>query len=90
MKKYQIKFKNSSVEGSWYSLASDMPEPMERCKQFLQENPEDRLKSGGKLKKLKGKLSGVLQYDITGKARIQYWVDRVQRIVYAEYVGYHP
>jgi len=54
MKKYQIKFKNSSVEGSWYSLVNDIFKPMERCKQFLQENPEDRLKSGGKLKNCKG------------------------------------
>lgn len=90
MKKYQIKFKNSSAEGSWYSLVNHIPEPMQRCKQFLQENPEDRLESGGKLKKLKGKLKGILQYDITHKTRIHYKVDPGEHIVYIEYVGYHP
>jgi Txe/YoeB family toxin of Txe-Axe toxin-antitoxin module len=90
MKKYQIKFKNSSVEGSWYSLVNDISKPMERCKQFLQENPEDRLKSGGKLKKLQGKWKGILQYDITHKARVHYKVGSGEHIVYVEYIGYHP
>lgn len=90
MKEYQIKFKNSSVEDAWYSLVNDIPEPMERCKQFLQENPADRLKSGGKSKKLKGKLEGILQYDITHKTRSHYKVGSREHIIYVEYVGYHP
>jgi len=90
MTKYQIKFKNSSVEAAWYSLENDIPEPMERCKQFIQENPEDRIKSGGKLKKLKGKLNGILQYDITYRTRIHYKVGPGEHVVYIEYVGYHP
>ena len=90
MTKYQIKFKNSSVEAAWYLMESSHPEQMERCKQFLQENPEDRLKSGGKLKKLKGKLNGILQYDITRGDRIHYIVDRKDCIVYVEYIGSHP
>ena len=71
-------------------LCQDMAEVMERCRGFLEEAPEDRLRSGGKLKKLKGKVDGILQYDITDKARVRYWVDRVKRIVYVEYAGYHP
>ncbi len=88
MIKYQIKFKNSSVEVSWYSMESSHPEPMERCKQFLQENPEDRLKSGGRLKKLRGNVEGLLQYDVTYKARVRYTVESGDHIVYVEYIGY--
>jgi mRNA-degrading endonuclease RelE of RelBE toxin-antitoxin system len=90
MSKYQIKFKNSSVETSWYSMESTHSEQMKRCKQYLQENPEDRLKSGGKLKKLKGKWQGILQYDITRRVRIHYFVDAKECIVYIEYIGPHP
>ena len=89
MSRYQIKLRTNSADKGWYSLCEDIPEAMERCRDFLEETPEDRLRSGGKLKKLKGKLSGILQYDITDRARVQYWVDRAERIVYVEYVGYH-
>jgi len=67
-----------------------MPEAIERCKKFLKESPANRLKSGGKLKKLRGRFKGILQYDITDEARVWYRVDRKNRVVYIEYVGHHP
>lgn len=61
---------------------------MERLLQFLKESPEDRGKSQGKLKKLKGDLEGYLQYDVTDKYRCRYWVDG--KDVKVEYIGIHP
>jgi mRNA-degrading endonuclease RelE of RelBE toxin-antitoxin system len=90
MSVYRIRIKNSSVEKGWYALEENYPEAMGRCKTFLQNSPLDRLKSGGKLKKLKGKLSGILQYDITDSLRVRYTVDNRERIVFVEYIGEHP
>ena len=90
MQRYEIKAKNNSVEKAWYTLEENLPEVMERCKNFLEESPLDRLKSGGRLKKLKGKLKGILQYDITDSDRVQYIVDSGCHIVYIEYIGKHP
>ena len=90
MKKYQILLKNKTVEKDWYALEATIPDAMERCKSFLQDTPLDRLKSNGKLKKLRGKLDGILQYDISDSARVQYLVDSKIGAVYIEYIGYHP
>ena len=90
MTKFQIRLRSNSTIKSWNSLSEDIPDAVKRCREFLENSPEDRLRSGGKLKKLKGKLKGILQYDITDSARVQYRVDRKQAIVYVEYIGYHP
>ncbi len=87
---YRIQLKNR-LEENWEALEREIPGAIERCKKFLKENPGSRLKSGGKLKKLKGKkLKGILQYDITDEARVWYRVDRKQHIVFIDYVGHHP
>ncbi len=90
MAKYQIKFKSTSVEKAWFLLERDIPEPMGKCLKFLEESPLDRLKSQGKLKKLKGKLQGLLQYDVTHSDRLRYKVDIKENIVFIEYIGQHP
>ena len=77
MTEFEIKVKNHSVLKAWESLEDSLPEAMKKCKEFLQQNPEDRIKSGGKLKKLKG----IMQYDITDNARIHYTVDARNSIV---------
>ncbi len=88
--KYSIRLRNNRQKKNWKSLERDIPDAMESCQRFLIESPEDRLKSGGKLKKLKGRFEGILQYDITDEARVRYRVDREGRTVYVEYVGHHP
>lgn len=90
MAKYQIKLKNNTQLKSWHTLEENIPEAMNDCKSFLEESPLDRPKSQGKLKKLKGKLNGFLQYDITNSARVQYTVDNTAHIVYIDYIGNHP
>lgn len=74
----------------WRLFETELPEAMHRCRIFLEKNPEDRLKSEGKLKKLKGDLKGILQYDITDEARVWYEVDRKQHLVRIKYCGHHP
>jgi len=87
--KYKIKLTRKQKR-KWESLKQDIPESLEKCQKFLEETPLDRLKSSGKLKKLKGKLDGILQYDVTDKARVWYTVDSQNQIVYIKYVGPHP
>jgi mRNA-degrading endonuclease RelE of RelBE toxin-antitoxin system len=90
MSKYRIMVRNNQVKKKWHELVNNYPEAMERCKTFLQNTPLDRLQSGGKLKKLKGKLSNFLQYDITDSLRVRYTVDNKGYVVYVEYIGEHP
>jgi mRNA-degrading endonuclease RelE of RelBE toxin-antitoxin system len=90
MADFQVKLKNNTVKRKWHSLCVELPEPMERLTKYLEENPQDRSRSNGKLKKLKGKLEGILQYDLTNRHRVHYRVDVSERIVYVEYIGLHP
>jgi mRNA-degrading endonuclease RelE of RelBE toxin-antitoxin system len=90
MKAYEIRCSKSMVK-SWSKLEDSLPaSTMEECRKFLQEYPLDRLKSGGKLKKLKGKLKGILQYDIDDNNRVHYEVDNTEFVVYIKYIGSHP
>ena len=87
--KYQIKLEKSSAEGGWHSLEEEFPGAMKRCRQFLEEMPTNFFMSHGKAKRLKGKLKWLSQYDVTDSARVRYWVDKNDKIVYVEYAGLH-
>ena len=87
--KYRLDIRKKHLK-MWRAFETEIPEAMDRCRQFLVNSPEDRLKSGGRLKKLKGDLAGILQYDITDEARVWYVVDRPGRTVRIKYVGHHP
>lgn len=89
--KYEIVFKNSRVEQDWIALENEFPDRVAECKNFLINNPEDRRKAVGILKKLHGKYKGILQYDITkDDARVWYHVDKKERLVIIDYAGHHP
>jgi mRNA-degrading endonuclease RelE of RelBE toxin-antitoxin system len=90
MPQYQICFCNHGIEKAWASLEEQMQDKIDDLKRFLQENPKDRLKSAGKLKKMKGRLKGVLQYDITVSHRVRYEVDSSEKVVLIRYIGSHP
>ncbi len=79
-----------SVAKDWHELEDKLPDAMGQCKRFLQESPLDRLASGGKLKKLKGKLKGLLQYDIDNSHRVWYVVMSEEHSVEIKYIGPHP
>jgi mRNA-degrading endonuclease RelE of RelBE toxin-antitoxin system len=67
-----------------------MPDKMDEIRKFLEENPKDRSKAPGKVKKLRGRLKRLLQYDITDSDRLWYEVDSNEKAVYIEYIGPHP
>jgi mRNA-degrading endonuclease RelE of RelBE toxin-antitoxin system len=58
--------------------------------EFLSEHPEDREAAAGRLKKLKGRQAGLLQYDLPSFYRLIYRVDRERQVVTVEYIGAHP
>jgi mRNA-degrading endonuclease RelE of RelBE toxin-antitoxin system len=86
MASYEIKA-SKSVAKDWAKLEKNLPGGLGDCKKFLQENPLNRLKSNGKLKKLKGSRDGTLQYDIDEGNRVWYKVDNKQHIVEIKYIG---
>ena len=90
MPEYKINLDKHRAKKQWDTYVNNFPDKMEEVKKFLQDNPEDRLKSGGKLKKLKGKLKGVFQLDINDSDRVWYTVDSDTREVFVDYVGAHP
>jgi mRNA-degrading endonuclease YafQ of YafQ-DinJ toxin-antitoxin module len=90
MPQYRIQFKSRAVEKAWQQYEQDFPDAMAACTEFLETSPLDRLQSRNKLKKLKGKLSGILQYDLTFSERIWYKVDASDNTVNIEYIGSHP
>jgi mRNA-degrading endonuclease RelE of RelBE toxin-antitoxin system len=89
--RYNIVFQSNSVEKEWIALEKKFLDKVVECKEFLKNNPEDRNQAVGKLKKLKGKYKGILQYDITkDDARVWYLVDRKRNRVIIKYAGHHP
>ncbi len=89
--KFKIVLESNKVEKGWFLLQNEFPEQLSDCKEFLRTSPEDRMKAVGKLKKLKGDLEGILQYDITkNDVRVWYIVDKKNRTVIIKYAGHHP
>ena len=91
--KYRIICDSSKIQKDWDALEQEFPDRMKDCKKFLRDNPEDRTKAIGILKKLQGRYrhKRILQYDITkDDARVWYRVDRKERIVFIRYAGHHP
>jgi len=88
---YIIVFQNARVEKDWVKLEKEFPDKVTECKEFLRNNPEDRRKGIGILKKLKGRYKGILQYDITkDDARVWYRVERKKNLIIIKYAGHHP
>ena len=89
--KYKIVLESNRIRKDWEALEQAFPERMRGCKDFLRNNPEDRTKAVGILKKLKPPYKGILQYDITkDDYRVWYRVNRKDHIVIIEYAGTHP
>ena len=88
---YNIVLKNSTIQNQWLNLEAEFPDKMADLKQFLRSTPADRRPVPGKLKKLKGKYKGILQYDVTqNDARVWYRIDRKEKRVIILYAGHHP
>ena len=84
-------FENNRVKRAWLSLEKEYPERTADCVEFLKNHLEDRTQAIGILKKLKGRYSGILQYDITkDNARVWYKVDKAGKLVIIKHAGHHP
>lgn len=91
--RYRIVLESSRIQKDWDALEREFPERMRGCKEFLINNPEDRTKAIGILKKLTGiyKEKGILQYDITkDDARVIYRVNKKENTVIIKYADHHP
>ena len=91
--KYEIVLESNRIQKDWEALNREFPDKMSDCKSFLRENPEDRTKALGILKKLKGiyKEKSILQYDITkDDARVIYRVEKKNGKMIIKYAGHHP
>lgn len=89
--KYRIICASNKIEKTWDALGKEFPDRVSECKEFLINNPEDRRKATGRLKKLQGRFKGTLQYDVTkDDARVWYRVDRKEKLVIIKYAGHHP
>ncbi len=88
---YKIVLESSGIQKDWSALEEEFPERMEELKDFLKNNPADRRKALGKLKKLKGRFQTILQYDVTtNDARVWYQIEKKERNVIIKYAGHHP
>ena len=89
--KYKIVLESNRIRKDWDALEQAFPDRMKECKDFLRNNPEDRTKAVGILKKLKGSYQGILQYDITkDDYRVWYRVNKKDYTVVIKYAGPHP
>ena len=89
-RKYKITLNNKAALKGWKTLEENSPEALAKCRHFLVYTPLDIFSTGGKVKRLKGGWKGLMQYDVTDSARVHYWVDRRNHVVYVEYAGPHP
>lgn len=86
--KYKVVFRNKTAVKGWQEICIRDPKGAAETLMFLENTPELRLP--GKVKKLRGKWKGLLQYDVNYGDRIHYWVNKGNATVYVEYAGPHP
>ena len=85
--KYEVRLRKTTRKG-WQGICARDPQGAQEVLQFLRTTPARRVP--GKVKKLKGKLKGLLQYDVNYSDRVQYWLDKENNVVWVEYAGPHP
>ena len=86
-KVYKVVLRRVAQKG-WQDIYRRDLEGATRAYQHLCTTP--LLRVPGKVKKLRGKWAGLLQYRVNRSDRLQYWVDKDAGIVYVEYAGPHP
>jgi mRNA-degrading endonuclease RelE of RelBE toxin-antitoxin system len=86
---YTIRVNNQTLDG-WQKLCASCPEEMDNLKRFLKNHPDNLRVTGGKAKKLKGRLKQYIQYDVTYSHRVWYKVDKKSKTVIVDYAGPHP
>lgn len=86
---YTIAVRNKMLE-RWHALEDEYPEDMQWFKEFLKWQPANTRITNGKVKKLKGDLKDLYQYDVSYKDRLRYSIDKESRIVNVLFAKGHP
>lgn len=86
---YAIEVRNRMLE-RWHALEGEYSEDMHWFKGFLKQHPTNIRVTNGKVKKLKGDLKNIYQYDVSYKDRVRYTVDKAHRIVKVVFAKGHP
>ena len=84
---YKVVLRRSAKKG-WRDICHRDPTGPAEAYQYLCTTPT--LRVPGKVKKLRGKWAGLLQYRVNRSDRLQYWIDKDAKVVYVEYAGPHP
>jgi mRNA-degrading endonuclease RelE of RelBE toxin-antitoxin system len=85
---YQVKL-HRDAEKALPILPQHIHDAARVCiEQILPHRPLERVP--GKTKQLKGRLRGIMQYDLPSGYRLWYQVDQTSRTVYVIYIGPHP
>ncbi len=74
----------------WHSLEDEYPDKMRWLKDFLKQQPTNTIITNGKIKKLKGDLRHIYQYDVSYKDRVRYTIDKENQIVQVVFAKGHP
>lgn len=86
---YAIDVRNKMLS-RWYALEEEYPEEMDYLKKFLKQHPTHTYVTNGLIKKLRGSLKHIYQFDVSYKDRVRYTVDRKNCIVRVVFAKGHP
>jgi addiction module RelE/StbE family toxin len=85
---YQVTL-HRDAEKALRTLPAHIRDAARECiEQLLPSTPLARIPD--KTKQLKGRLAGILQYDLPSGYRLWYQVDQTTRTVYVKDIGPHP
>lgn len=86
---YAIEVRKKMLD-RWRALEDEYPEDMQWFKDFLKQQPTNTRITNGKVKKLRGDLKHLYQYDVSYTDRVRYSIDRGNRIVEVVFAKGHP
>jgi len=88
---FAVRGKNRSVERAWDALCAVSHNNARRCFDHLARTPRAHPIDAGRVGELQGPLAGVLQYEVTGAARVWYRVIDEDHVVVVQSVSIgHP
>lgn len=86
---YSIEVRNRMLD-RWHALEGEYPEEMDYLKDFLKQHPTNIRITNGLIKKLKGSLKHIYQFDVSYKDRVRYTVNRKNHMVRVVFAKGHP
>jgi len=86
--RYKVVVEKKALKGLEHLRPAHREKAIEFIDDYLSKTPLQPMTS--KIKRLKGSLSGIMQYDLSRGDRIWWRVDEKTSTVYVLYVGPHP